>query len=282
MTERSHSSVRFLTFDLLEAHEGFSAVVTTRHGGASKGPFATLNLGRRSGDDPDAVSENRRRAASLVASTPERLTYGKQVHGTNVAVVQAGNRGCAFDDTDALVTAEPDTPLVILTADCAAVVLFDPVRNAVGVAHAGWRGTVAGIVTATVERMREAFGSDPSGLLAAIGPSIGPCCYEVGAEVMEAVGAAFPAHRNELLLEADMASAGSFRASANEDRLHFDLWRANEILLLEAGVREANIEPAGLCTACRTDIFYSHRAEHGNTGRFGALVSLHGTTRRVY
>jgi len=282
LIDRTRQGVRFFTFESLDAHGGVSAVVTTRIGGVSTGPFATMNLGRRGGDDADAVTANRERAAPLVASSAPQLTFGKQVHGASVAVVTRDGRGRAFDDTDALVTDVPDTPLVILTADCAAVLLFDPVHNAIGIAHAGWRGTVVRVVAATVERMREAFGSNPPELLAAIGPCIGPCCYEVGGEVIDAVSAAFPVETDELIREPDMASAGSFRASVNEDRKHFDLWRANERILLEAGVPEAGIEVAGLCTSCRTDLFYSHRAEHGNTGRFGALIAIHGATSRAY
>jgi YfiH family protein len=282
LNARARGDVRFFTFESLDAHGGVSAVVTTRHGGASTGPFATLNLGRRGDDDPGAVAKNRAQAAALVASTAGRLTFGRQVHGARVAVVTAADAGRAFDDTDALVTDAPDVPLVILTADCAAVVLFDPERRALGLAHAGWRGAVARVAAATVARMQAAFGSRPEDLVAAIGPSIGPCCYEVGADVIDAVTAAFGEHAHELLVEPDMASAGSFRASVNEDRKHFDLWRANEHALIAAGVPEHRIESSALCTSCRTDLFYSHRAEHGRTGRFGALAVLHGTTSRIY
>jgi YfiH family protein len=282
MIQRAHAGIRFLTFDSFDEHRGLSAVVTTRHGGTSQGAFATMNLGRGVNDDPEAVVGNRERVASLLGATGSLLTFGKQVHRASVAVVTADDRGRAFDDTDALITNVPDTPLVILTADCVAIVLFDPVRHAVGVAHAGWRGAVARIGAATVERMGAAFGSRPQDLIAAVGPCIGPCCYEVGAEVIDAVTAAFPEDVEELLQEPDMASAGSFRASVNEERKHLDLWRANERVLMEAGVPEAHIELPGLCTSCRTDLFYSHRAEHGNTGRFGALVALHGSTVRIY
>jgi copper oxidase (laccase) domain-containing protein len=141
---------------------------------------------------------------------------------------------------------------------------------------------VARIGAATVERMGAVFGTNAEDLVAAVGPCIGPCCYEVGAEVIDAVTAAFPEDVEELLQEPDMASAGSFRASVNEERKHLDLWRANERVLMEAGVPDAHIELPGLCTSCRTDLFYSHRAEHGNTGRFGALVALHGSTVRIY
>ena len=110
--------------------------------------------------------------------------------------------------------------------------------------------------------------------MACIGPSIGPCCYEVGDEVINAVAEALPDFTDEVLVEPDMASAGSFRESVNEGRKHFDLWRANEIMLSELGVLERNIEISRLCTACRTDLFYSHRAEKGITGRFGGIVML--------
>jgi YfiH family protein len=282
LTERVQQAVRFFTFDSFDAIGDVSAVVTTRHGGVSRGPFATMNLGRRGGDDAESVTTNRERAAALVGSTAPQLTFGKQVHGASVALVAAADRGRAFDDTDALITNVPDAPLVILTADCAAVLLLDPVHRAVGIAHAGWRGTVTRVAAAAVGRMHEAFGSNPGDILAAIGPSIGPCCYEVGSEVINAVASAFPGEAGELLQPPDMASAGSFRSSVNEDRKHFDLWRANERVLVEAGVAEANIEVSGLCTSCRTDLFYSHRAERGNTGRFGALINIHRATSRIY
>jgi len=275
LIERTKNGVRFLVFESLAAQKGVDAVVTTRHGGESTGAFATLNLGGRTGDDAEIVKRNRARAASIVGAAPAWLTFGRQVHGARVAVVGNADRGSVFDDTDALVTNAALVPLVILTADCAAIFLFDPVRRAVGIAHAGWRGTVAGVAARTVETMRDAFGSRPESLVAAIGPSIGPCCYEVGEEVIDAVTSGFPDHTDELLVEPDMASAGSFRASVNEERKHFDLWRANEIVLRDAGVPEESIETSRLCTSCRTDWFYSHRAEKGNTGRFGGIVMLH-------
>ena len=275
MIERSKGEIRYFAFESLAGQRGVDAIVTTRHGGESTGAFATMNLGKRTGDDPATVDKNRARAASIVGAAPAWLTFGRQVHEARVAVVGNNQRGDVFDDTDALVTNAALVPLVILTADCAAIFFLDPVRRAVGIAHAGWRGTVAGIAARTVETMREAFGSAPGDLVAGIGPSIGPCCYEVGSEVIDAVTGAFPEHAEEVLVEPDMASAGSFRASVNEEKKHFDLWRANELVLRDAGVREERIEVSRLCTSCRTDLFYSHRAEKGNTGRFGGIVMLH-------
>lgn len=275
MIERSKKAARYFVFDALGAHAGIDAVVTTRHGGESTGAFATMNLGGRTGDNPEVVKRNRARAASIVRAAPAWLTFGRQVHGARVAVVGNAERGAVFDDTDALLTNAALVPLVILTADCAAIFFFDPVRRAVGIAHAGWRGTVARVAARTVETMQDTFGTQPHDLVVGIGPSIGPCCYEVGSDVIDAVAAEFPDNTDELLVEPDMASAGSFRASVNEDKKHFDLWRANEIVLREAGVRDERIETSRLCTSCRTDLFYSHRAEKGNTGRFGGIVMLH-------
>jgi len=275
LIEQEKDGVRYLTFESLAAQQGLDALVTTRHGGVSAGPFATLNLGGRTGDDRDAVRTNRARAAGVIGAAPAWLTFGQQVHGARVSVVGNENRGDVFEETDALVTNAALVPLTILTADCAAIFLFDPIHRAAGIAHAGWRGTVARIAQRTVVTMRDAFGSNPADLIAGIGPSIGPCCYEVGQDVIDAASEAFEGRVDDVLVEPDMASAGSFRASVNEEKKHFDLWRANELVLRDAGVLEDRIETSRLCTSCRTDWFYSHRAEHGNTGRFGGIVMLH-------
>jgi YfiH family protein len=274
LNEHERDGVGYFGFESFEAHARLNAVVTTRHGGVSTGPYASLNLGGATGDDPQHVRENRKRAAWTIGKQPHHLVFAKQVHGSHVAHVPAGHDAGAFDDTDALVTNATQTPLVILTADCAAIFLYDPVHHAIGIAHAGWRGTVAGIAGETVAQMSEKFGSSPADIIAGIGPSIGPCCYEVGDEVIFAVEARLPDYTEEILVDPDMASAGSFRASVNEGRRHFDLWRANELVLNDAGVPEQNIEMARLCTSCRTDLFYSHRAEKGVTGRFGGILML--------
>jgi YfiH family protein len=158
-----------------------------------------------------------------------------------------------------LITDRPGVPLLLRYADCTPVLIYDPAHHAIAVIHSGWRGTVQGIVRAAVNAMKEAYGSLPAELVAAIGPSIGPCCYEVGVEVEEAVRAAF-ANPEELL------------PRRLTGRRHFDLWAANRCWLGDEGVRQ--IEIAELCTACHTADFYSHRAEHGRTGHFGAIMEL--------
>ena len=274
LIERERDGVRFFTSELLEPCAGVQALVTTRHGGVSEGPFAKLNLGGKTADDPQNVRENRKRVAALFEKDAKQLAFARQVHGANIALVPNGYEGGAFDDVDALITNSAQTPLVILTADCAAIFLYDERHNAIGIAHAGWRGTVASIAAETIRRMHAVFDTFPHDIIACIGPSIGPCCYEVGDEVIGAVGEFLPEYADEVLVEPDMASAGSFRASVNAGRKHFDLWRANELILTGVGVPEQQIEIARLCTACHTDLFYSHRAEKGVTGRFGGFMML--------
>jgi YfiH family protein len=164
-------------------------------------------------------------------------------------------------EADVILTDNPAVTLVMRFADCVPILLYDPVRGAVGLAHAGWMGTVRGTVLAAVRAMQSSFGSSPGDIRAGIGPSIGPDHYQVGEEVAVRVRQAFGAEAPDLLALRDGAC-------------YFDLWAANLLHLRRAGVRE--IETAGLCTACHLEDWYSHRAEHGRTGRFGAVLALGG------
>ncbi|MBX6342945.1 MAG: peptidoglycan editing factor PgeF, partial [Thermomicrobiaceae bacterium] len=190
------------------------------------------------------------------------------VHGAAVRVVEPGDAGRgahsfadAIPGTDALVTATPGLPIAVFCADCVPILLYDPRHRVVAAVHAGWRGTVANVAGRAVATMRERFGTQPIELLAGIGPSIGPCCYEVGEEVESAWAAAGVDHDGVALR----------RESAS---LRFDLWRANALALQAAGVREERIEIAAVCTACHVDRFFSHRAERGRTGRFAAIIAV--------
>ncbi len=168
---------------------------------------------------------------------------------------------------DGLITAEPGCGLTMNYADCAPILLYDPVREAIGLGHAGWKGVVNDLPGAMVRAMERAYGSDPAELIAGVGPSIGSCCYEVGEPVISAVTSAFddPA---SLLLSAPPGEHGQIAPSSR----HFDLPEANRRRLAAAGVQ--HIEMSNLCTACLTDLFFSHRAEKGRTGRFGAMLVL--------
>ena len=237
------------------ARRGVRIAFTSRQGGRSASPYSSLNLSYVAGDDPDVVRANRARALQAVDGALESWTGGKQVHGTRTARVGAEERGAGWDspahvvpDTDALWTDAPDVTLVVLTADCTPVVFADLDARRVGVAHAGWRGLTNGVIEATVAQIGGA-----ERLRAFVGPSIGPCCYEVGDEV-----ATLARDRlGEVIRTVD-------------GKQHLDLWAGTLVALARAGVRE--IWPAALCTKCEPGRFYSHRA--GDLGRQGAFVRL--------
>ena len=183
-------------------------------------------------------------------------------HGSNVAVVDealTGKGAEAYSDavknTDALITNLPQLPLMLFFADCVPVIFADPVSGSIGLAHAGWRGTVAGIAASTVTKMQEAFGAKPENILAGIGPSIGQCCYEV----------------DDKVFEAGKKYAGCFTAKEN-DRYMADLQAWNRLALLDAGLLPQNIYNAGVCTQCSKELFFSYRAENGKTGRMGVTI----------
>jgi polyphenol oxidase len=248
---------------------GVEAFVSTRHGGVSRAPFDSLNLGLRVGDDPEKVVENRRLLFGELGMSLGQSVWCKQIHADGVTVVSAedGGRGSLEEDsiveeTDALVTDVTGLSLCVTVADCVPVAIVDPERAVVGLAHAGWGGTVSRISSKTVEVMRERFGCDPTSIVAAIGPSIGPAGYEVGEDVIERARAAYGERASEIL---EPGSGG---------RAFFDLWSANRIDLEAAGVSGERIEVSGIASDRRLDDFYSHRHEGGRTGRFIAAVTL--------
>ncbi len=251
--------VAYYTFDALDVFPELTHAVTTRHGGVSTGQWSSLNLTRGTGDEPAAVEENLSRACVALGLRREDLVSPNQRHTANVRRVGAGDRGRVWPNTDTLITNEPGVPLLLRYADCTPILIYDPARRAMALVHSGWRGTVQAAARAASEALTAEFGSRPADMVAAIGPSIGPCCYEVGEEVTDAVRAAF-------------AQPEGLLPKPNGGRHHFDLWAANRRWLREAGI--GRVEVAELCTACRTDEFYSYRAEKGKTGHFGALMML--------
>lgn len=257
MQRRDVNGIGLYTFDSLDHCDSIIHAISTRHGGTSSAPFATLNLSRAAGDDPRNVSTNTRRLHAALALDASATVDASQVHGARVAIVGAADRGTCIADVDALLTNEPGVSLLLRFADCVPILLFDPSHRAIAAVHAGWRGTVGQIATHAVTAMGAQFYTRPRDLIACIGPSIGPCCYRVGADVIIQVRAAF-SDSDELLVTRDGAT-------------HFDLWQANARQLQTLGVEQ--IEIAKLCTAEHTNDFYSARVQ-GKTGRFGAIIAL--------
>lgn len=251
-----------LRFASLPQNGRLQHAIFTRQGGVSPVPFASLNLSVSVPDEKARVYANRRRAYGVYGRDTGSVVHAHLVHGRDVARVTQANNGTWIPEVDGIITNEPGCALTMNYADCTPIFLYDPVRHAIGLGHAGWQGAVQDLPGAMVAAMGREFGSDPADLVTAVGPCIGPCCYEVGEPVIGAVHSAF----------ADAATL--LPANGHGDRPHFDLPEANRRNLLRAGVR--HIEMSGLCTACRTDLFFSHRAEKGCTGRFGAIFVLQG------
>jgi YfiH family protein len=240
-------------------------------GGASHPPFHSLNLGFHVGDNQQTVIKNRRRLACALGIPSSCFTFAKQIHKGGVKIITEKLRGAGsveqgktIDGADALVSNVPNICLVVLIADCVPVLFYDPVKNVAGVAHAGWRGTLRQIVKNTIGVFQEGFGSLSRDIIVGIGPSIGPCCYEVGQEVIAQVEEAFPS--KEIYID----------RVTKEGKGFFDLWEANKAQLIGAGIPERNIEVAKICTHCSHDSFFSHRFQKGRTGRFGAGIMIQG------
>lgn len=249
------------------------AVFTTRHVG--KGGLSPSDPRDASGSDQeyDCVPRNRKVVLDALGHCGEALdldsfTAAKQVHGNNVCYVTEAERGRgahSHDDavpaTDALVTNLPGVPIGIFTADCVPIFLYDPEKAAVGLAHAGWRGTVGSIAKKTVEKMAAEFDSDPTEMWAAIGPSIGPCCYEVGPDVFHEFWEKF--HYATPL----------FRKTY-EKKWHLDLWLANRLQLQECGIRAERIIESGICSSCSARDFHSARIHGSTAGRTLSVIAI--------
>lgn len=251
-----------------------------REGGVSTAPYDELNVGLHVGDDPLAVMENRSRIARAVGVDLASFVVPQQVHGGEVRKVTAadGGRGAlrsedAIPEADALITREAGIVLAVMLADCVPVIVFDPRTPAIGVAHAGWAGTVQHVARNTVQAMRREFGSDPGTLLAAIGPSIGPHSYEVGDDVAERVQAQYP--DSDVVCPGGMGNSYEMGSPHGTGKFLLDLWGANVADLLAAGLPRKSIEVAGLDTFQMPERFFSHRRRQP-TGRFLAFASLLG------
>ncbi|HOO11567.1 MAG TPA: peptidoglycan editing factor PgeF [Bacillota bacterium] len=240
---------------------------TTRVGGVSSGRVKGLNLGFSRPDSRENVNENFRRLCRAVGIDSESLVFSNQVHGTHVREVTAQDAGKGIwrdsdiKNTDGLITSSRGVTLTTFYADCVPLYFLDPVKRVAGLAHAGWRGTVAGIALETVKRMNEAFGSRPEDMLVGIGPSICRDCYEVDEPVVSR-------------LKENIGSWRDVITPLGKGKFLLDLQLTNRIVLQKAGIREENITDSGLCTMCNGELFYSYRREGKDTGSLAALLQL--------
>lgn len=251
-----HNGLRYFQFDTLQTRHA----VFTRHGGVSPEPWSSLNVGGTVGDDLDRVKENRLLSFYALGRAPESAFEVWQVHSADVVCARAPRPpGESLRQADIILTDTHEVTLFMRFADCVPILLHDPRQGIIGLAHAGWRGTLRDVASATVNAMRKQYDSNPADIIAGIGPSIGPDHYQIGADVILQVMEKYGDESESLL-------------KSHNGKIHFDLWKANRLLLEQAGV--GKIESAEICTACHTDDWFSHRAEKGRTGRFGALISL--------
>ncbi len=242
---------------------------TTRLGGVSEGIFSTLNLSYTRGDEPEAVSENFRRTAEALGVDMDRIVCSHQTHTTNIRIVTEADAGKGvtvprdYCDVDGMITNVPGLTLATFFADCVPLFFVDPVHRAIGMSHSGWKGTAARMGARTLEAMADTYGTRPEDVICAIGPSICQNCYEVSGDVAEVFAREFEGHEGEILIARD--TPGKYL---------LDLWRSNEIVLLEAGVLPEHISVTDICTCCNPDLLFSHRASHGKRGNLGAFLCL--------
>ena len=259
----------YLTFPLLENTGMVRHLFSTRMGGVSRGIYSSMNLSFSRGDNKENVDENFRRIAQVLDSTPEHIVCSRQTHTTNVRKVTEKDLGKGvvretdYDDVDGLITNVPGIILATFYADCVPLYFVDVKKGAIGLSHSGWRGTVNRMGQVTLQAMKRAYGTEPSDVMAAIGPSICQDCYEVGEEVADAFRKNFPNEWEYLI-----------RKGKEEGKYQLDLQETNRRILLAAGVLPENIAVTDICTCCNSELLFSHRGSNGKRGNLGAFLEL--------
>lgn len=269
MIQKNIRSLSVYQFENLLSYPGLLHFVSSRKGGVSKAPYSSLNLAFHVGDDPQSVIINRQILTSALEIPMTSITSAKQIHCDTVKVVTKDLTGrgaydyeSALNDTDALITDITGVCLCIFVADCAPIVVFDHVKKVVGVVHAGWKGTINHIAHRLVLKLQQEYNCSPKDIVVGIGPSIGPCCYYVNAEVIDEIKSVFG---NKTSYVSNISSSGKGT---------FDLWMSNYDQLVHAGIPKDNIQVAGICTYDNVELFFSERHQKGRTGRCVAGVML--------
>ena len=274
MQVRQNNGITYLSYPRLEQESAIVHGFSTRLGGVSEGYLGSMNLSFSRGDNPENVLENYRRISKAIAFPVESIVTSDQTHTTNIRRVEKEDAGKGvmkekdYRDVDGLITNVPGLILGTFYADCVPLLFVDPVHHAIGCSHSGWRGTVGEMGKKTVEAMREAYGSRPEDIFAAIGPSICQACYEVGKDVAEPFEKLFSQERYQ-----DVSLKNILTEKVN-GKYQLDLWRANEAILLGAGILKEHLSMTDICTCCNPGYLFSHRASKGKRGNLAAFLML--------
>lgn len=260
--------MKFVTSNILAQYDSITHAFLTRIGGVSSGPFASLNFDNSKGDIYSNIDRNRAIVSKFLNFNPNRLITTNQVHRDNIFIVDSPSE--VFQNqimnskkmsADAILTNQKGVAIGVMTADCLPIILFDPVKRVAGIAHAGWRGTAKGICKNVIKSLSDHFESKPEDILVALGPSIGPCCYEVGVDVVSHFTSMISC-TDEILIE------------VGGNRWKLDLRKANVSQLVECKVMKKSISISNFCTSCNTNLFFSYRKEGNLTGRQLNLVLI--------
>lgn len=269
MEVREKNGVTYLSYPSFEKIPQVVHGFSTRLGGVSEGIYYSMNLSFTRGDSEEAVRENYRRMTDALGFSCEDIVTSDQTHTTNVRVITEEDRGNGitrprpYTDVDGMVTNVPGLVLATFYADCVPLFFVDPIHGAVGLSHSGWRGTAGKIGAVTVEKMRETYGTRPEDIYSAIGPSICQECYEVSEDVIEEFKKSFQKKDWESLFY-----------KKDNGKYQLDLWEANRIIMIEAGIQESHISMPGICTCHNAEFLFSHRASKGKRGNLAAFLGI--------
>lgn len=290
MRQKNQGNVEYLTFDLLEQTGMVNHLFTTRTGGFSQGIYSSMNLSLNRGDSQEAVIRNYEQIAGVLGCDIGDMVASHQTHTTNIRRVTGADRGKGvviprdYEDVDGLITNERDVVLATFFADCVPLYFVDREHEAIGLAHSGWRGTVAQMGACMVKAMEEQFGSRPERLIAAIGPSICQDCYEVSEEVAQGFSELLQRMETEKIMR-EIAEGGYYTYSdgrpaqvisqgRRKGKYQLDLWLANLIILRNAGIPLSGIAVTDICTCHNPEYLFSHRASDGKRGNLGAFLRI--------
>jgi len=280
--ETENNNLEYLVFPTLESTGIVKHLFSTRMGGVSKGIFSSMNLSFTRGDEQKAVLANYERIGKVLGCDVKNMVASHQTHTTNIRRVTAKDKGKGvvlprdYDDIDGLITNEKKIALVTYFADCVPIYLVDPIQEAIGLAHSGWRGTVGQMGACMVKAMEDAFGSNPKDLIAAIGPSICQDCYEVSEEVALEFEKLLEDINADLYLPeiTDFKEPAVIKPGKEKGKYQLDLWLANLLILLHAGIPLQQIQVTDVCTCHNPDYLFSHRASEGKRGNLAAFLML--------